>query len=131
LHSDSVVEVALALVWRQGCVLVTRRPQQAHLAGFWEFPGGKLLPGESPEAAAAREALEEVGVACRPMLRLDVIEYRYPERTVRLFPIECDYTGGPPRPLQVTEWRWVRPEDLAGYEFPPANAALLAQLTGR
>jgi mutator protein MutT len=126
-----VVEVAVALVWRQGCLLITRRRREAHLGGYWEFPGGKTLPGESPEACAEREVLEETGVACAARRCLPVIEYVYPERTVRLRPVECEYVGGPPRPLQVAEWAWVCPADLGRYEFPPANAPLLAELLGR
>ena len=88
--SASVIDVAVALVWRQGCVLITRRPAHVHMGGYWEFPGGKCLPGETPEAAAEREILEEVGVACRARSRRDVIEHAYPEKTVRLFFIDCD-----------------------------------------
>lgn len=128
MSSASTLEIALALVWRDGCLLITRRPADTHLGGLWEFPGGKCLPGESPEASAEREALEEVGVACRARERLEPIVHEYPERTVRLHPVICDYQGGPPRPLQVTEWAWVRPEDLPRYPFPPANAGLIRYL---
>jgi mutator protein MutT len=128
LTSDWVVDVALALVWRSGCLLVTRRKPDAHLGGLWEFPGGKCLPGEPPDACAEREALEEVGVACRALKLREPIVYAYPERTVRLHPVECAYVGGGPRPIEVAEWAWVRPEDLDRYAFPPANAPLLAAL---
>jgi mutator protein MutT len=123
--------VAIALVWRQGCLLITRRKQDVHLGGLWEFPGGKLLPGESPERCAEREILEEVGVACRAEGVLTPIDYVYPEWTVRLYPVECAYVGGPPRPLEVAEWAWVSPEDLHRYPFPPANDPVLAELRQR
>lgn len=129
MSSASVLEVALALVWRNGCVLITRRPADSHLGGLWEFPGGKILRGETPEAAAAREALEEVGVRCRPILPRAPIEWSYPERSVRLHPIDCEYVGGPPRPIQVAEWAWVAPSELSQYAFPPANASLVAEIT--
>jgi mutator protein MutT len=128
--SGSVIDVAVALVWRQGCVLITRRPAHVHMGGFWEFPGGKCLPGETPEACAEREILEEVGVACRARSRRPVIEHTYPEKSVRLFPIDCDYLGGGPRPIEVTEWAWATPSQLGDYEFPPANAPLVAALAG-
>ena len=67
--SASAVDIALALIRREGCLLITRRPDGVHLGGYWEFPGGKCLPGERPEACAEREALEEVGVACRARRR--------------------------------------------------------------
>lgn len=131
MNSASTLEIALALIWREGCILITRRPAGTHLEGLWEFPGGKCLPGETPEACAEREALEEVGVACRPVERLEPIVYEYPDRTVRLYPLMCEYMGGPPRPLQVSEWAWVRPRDLDRYPFPPANDGLLRQLASR
>ena len=128
MSSHFVIDVALALVRRQGCILITRRLKEAHLGGLWEFPGGKRLPGETVEECAERETLEEVGVACRPEWVRPVIEFAYPERTVRLYPVECVYLGGPPRPLQVAEWAWASPEELRRYSFPPANAALLQTL---
>lgn len=127
-RSVSVVEVAIALVWRQGCLLITRRPKDTHLGGLWEFPGGKCQLDETPEACAEREVLEEVAVACRATGRRAVIEFTYPERTVRLYPLDCEYVGGAPRPIQVSEWAWVRPIDLDQYEFPPANAGLIQEL---
>ena len=128
MSSASVIDVALALVWRQGCLLITQRKADTHLGGLWEFPGGKCNPGEPPEQCAVREALEEVGVACEALGVLPPIEHEYSERTVRLFPVECRYVGGPPRPIQVTRWAWVRPGDLQQYPFPPANAPLLEDL---
>jgi mutator protein MutT len=127
-HSVSVIEVAIALVWRQGCLLITRRPPETHLGGLWEFPGGKCQAGETPEACAEREVLEEVGVGCRAVARRSIIEFTYPERTVRLYPIDCEYQGGGPRPIQVSDWAWVRPADLPQYEFPPANEGLIREL---
>jgi mutator protein MutT len=123
-----ILDIAIALVWRSGCVLVTRRAADTHLGGLWEFPGGKCLPGESPEACSEREVLEEVGVGCRAFRVRPAIEYAYPERTVRLHPVDCRYAGGGPRPIQVSEWSWVRPQDLRNYAFPRANAGLLKEL---
>jgi mutator protein MutT len=128
LSAQAVIDVAIALVWREGCLLITRRRTDTHLGGLWEFPGGKCEPGESPEACAEREVLEEVGVACRAEGRRAPIVFEYPERTVRLVPVDCAYLGGGPRPIHVAEWRWVLPSQLQEYDFPPANAGLLAEL---
>lgn len=128
MSSVSVVEVGVALVWRDGCLLITRRKQDVHLGGMWEFPGGKCLPGEPPEECAVREVYEEVGVGCRAEGRRPPIEYVYPERHVRLHPVDCRYLGGGPRPIEVAEWAWVRPQDLPNYEFPPSNAGLVEEL---
>lgn len=123
------IEVAFALVWRDGLVLVTRRPAEVHLAGFWEFPGGKLLPGEAPEACAEREVLEEVGLCVTARSRRALIEHEYPERRVRLYPIDCDYQRGDIELREVADARWVSPSELATLEFPEANRALIAELT--
>lgn len=128
MSSPSTIEVALALIWRQNHLLITRRPAETHLGGMWEFPGGKVGPEETVEACAEREAREEVGVTCRAVARREPIRFTYPERTVCLYPVDCEYTGGAPQALEVAEWAWVHPAELGRYEFPPANAGLLASL---
>ena len=75
MSEKKLVEVAIALVFRQGQVLISRRPAQAHLGGFWEFPGGKLEAGESPERCAEREVLEEVGVVVHALRTREPIRY--------------------------------------------------------
>jgi len=122
------IEVALALVWRDGRLLVTRRPSGVHLAGYWEFPGGKIGPGEAPERAAEREVREEVGMGCRARARRALIRHRYPERVVVLHPVDCDWTDGEAVLRGVSAAEWVAPERLADYSFPPANAELIAGL---
>jgi 8-oxo-dGTP diphosphatase len=124
-----VIEVAIALVWRGGRVLVTRRLPGAHLGGLWEFPGGKLRMEETPDAAAEREVLEETGVHARARGRRAPIEWRYLERTVRLHPVDCDWIQGEGEPREVAELRWVSIAELAELEFPAANAALIAELS--
>jgi mutator protein MutT len=124
-----VIEVAIALVWRGDRVLVTRRLPAAHLGGLWEFPGGKLRTSETPDAAAEREVLEETGVVARARGRRAPIEWRYPERTVRLHPVDCDWREGEGEAREVSDLRWVTVGELATLEFPPANAALVAELS--
>ena len=123
-----LVEVAIALVWRGTELLITRRPDAVHLGGLWEFPGGKIAPGETPEACAEREVLEEVGLAVRARARRHVIEHAYPERRVRLYPIDCDYVTGALELREVSDARWILPSELAKYPFPEANAGLIAAL---
>lgn len=123
-----MIEVAIALVWREGRLLVTQRPPGTHLGGYWEFPGGKLAHGEEPEACAEREVLEETGLCVRRYRRRASIEHVYPERSVRLIPVDCDWISGEPEPRHVAAWAWVRPEDLGGYVFPAANSELVREL---
>ena len=111
-----------------GRVLVAQRPRRAHLGGRWEFPGGKLKPGEPPEAGLARELAEELGVrvlAASPLIR---VEHRYPDRVIVLDVWTVGSYGGEPygREGQAIEWREVRSLDAA--EFPPADAPVLTAL---
>ena len=122
------LHVALALIWKDELLLVSRRPPGAHLAGFWEFPGGKCRAGESAAACAEREAREEVGVVCRAVRVREPIAHAYTDRHVLLSPVDCTWLSGEPRPLGVAEVRWLRPSELSSYEFPPANAPLLDAL---
>jgi 8-oxo-dGTP diphosphatase len=124
------VDVAIALCWRGGRLLVTRRPPGVHLALRWEFPGGKLGTGETPEACAVRELFEEVGVVARARGRRPLIVWEYAERSVTLHPIDCDWQDGDGVLHEVLELRWVPPSELAALDFPEANAGLVAALVG-
>jgi 8-oxo-dGTP diphosphatase len=122
------IEVAIALVRREQRLLVTRRPEGTHLGGFWEFPGGKLATGESPEACAVRELREETGVVARALARRDTIVWEYPERSVVIYPVECAWVSGEGELVEVAELRWVSRAELASLAFPEANAELVAAL---
>lgn len=122
------VRVAVGLVWKDGCLLIQRRPPGVHLGGFWEFPGGKLLPGEAPEQAAVREVAEETGMVVQVEAAVPDIHYRYPDRQVALVPFVCRYLSGVPTPAAALRLRWVPPETVSRYRFPPANRELLTAL---
>jgi len=126
-----LVEVALALVFRGDRLLVTRRLQGVHLGGSWEFPGGKLRSGETAEDCAIRELAEETGVVARALSRRRAIDWVYPERSVRLHPIDCEWLAGEGEVREVAEVRWVTRGELSTLAFPPANAGLIEELTGR
>jgi len=126
-----MVEVALALVFRENRVLVTRRPDGVHLAGFWEFPGGKLRSGETAEECAIRELVEETGVVARARSRRPAIEWTYPERSVRLHPVDCEWLSGDGVALEVAVVRWVNLDELSTLAFPVANAELIRELSGQ
>ena len=107
------VEVAIALVWKDGRLLVTRRRAGTHLGGLWEFPGGKILPGESAERCAEREVEEETGVRCRAERLRRTILHTYPERSVVLHPVDCAWIAGEPRAREVEAALWLLPRELA------------------
>lgn len=121
------IPIAVAVVEHAGCFLIGRRAEGVPLAGLWEFPGGKIQPGESPEQAAARECLEETGLVVRVGEPYPEVVHQYDHDRVRLYFFHCaphDPSAGPRGPF-----RWVPPEELVRYEFPAANAALVAYLT--
>lgn len=124
------IRVAAAVIERGTRVLVTRRLAGTHLAGLWEFPGGKCEDGEPIEACLARELREELAVDVTPRETLLVTSHAYPEKTVELHFIACDMAGEP-LPQQGQEWRWVERAALDTLEFPEADAALVEQLRRR
>lgn len=131
MDAESVVQVAVGVVHRhsEACgatqVLISRRAEAGVLGGFWEFPGGKLEPGESAEACVVRELREELGIEVRPTSAMLPIEHTYEHAHVVLRPFYCEHVGGEPRALEVDDWVWAEVAALGGYEFPSANAALL------
>ena len=127
-RASAPVIVAAAVVIRDGRVLLTRRLEGQHLAGMWEFPGGKLEDGESPEEALARECREECGIDLEVAEILDVTHHRYPEKDVLLLFYRCELRAGEVRHLQVADHAWVAPDDLDDYPLPPADERVVARI---
>lgn len=125
------IDIAIALIRKQdGSYLVTRRFEEAHQGGMWEFPGGKVEPGESPEETVKREVMEEIGVELELGEALPPIEYAYPDREIRLLPFRAKMIPlSKPVPLGCQEFTWVPPEKLHDYTFPAANRTLIRDLT--
>lgn len=124
----TTVVVTAAIVEVDGRFLVTRRHANAHLGGLWEFPGGKCDKDETLADCLARELLEELDVASRVGAELLATTHAYADRSVELHFFRCELRGEP-RPVLGQEMQWVRREDLAALEFPPADAELIAILT--
>jgi mutator protein MutT len=111
-------------------ILITRRKAEQVLGGYWELPGGKLEPNESPSDAAVRELREEVGIEVKPIHTLVSTDHRYEHAHIRLIPFVCEHISGTPQPLHVDEVRWVAPDRLADYAFPEASLPVIADLLG-
>ena len=111
-----------------GRYLVTRRLTGTHLAGYWEFPGGKCADGESLIECLTRELVEELAVEARVGDEIYGVEHEYPDRVVELHFFRCALEGEPTAVLGQ-EMRWVPRGHLRALEFPPADAELIARLT--
>lgn len=124
------IVVTAAILQREGRYLVTRRQPGVHLAGAWEFPGGKCNDGESLTSCMARELEEELGIRAAVGAEIFTITHDYSDRCVELHFFECE-TVDDPLPRLGQEMRWAASEDLARLEFPPADAELIRILRQR
>ena len=118
---------ACALVDADGRVLLTQRPEGKSLAGLWEFPGGKVDPGETPEESLIRELHEELGITVKPacLAPLTFASHTY-ETFHLLMPLFiCRRYEGIPRPMEGQVLKWVKPKDMRDYPMPPADIPLI------
>jgi mutator protein MutT len=127
---DSSVVVVAAVVEENGVFLVTRRPQGVHLAGMWEFPGGKIDPAESHADALRREMREELDADVDVLELVFHTTHAYPERTVSLYFYNCSLRQRP-RPRLGQEMRWAQRAELQTLGFPPADEELIRLLIAR
>ncbi|MCU0802304.1 MAG: 8-oxo-dGTP diphosphatase MutT [Rhodobacteraceae bacterium] len=118
---------AVALIDADGRVLLAQRPPGKSLAGLWEFPGGKVEPGEVPEAALIRELQEELGIdtqaAC--LAPLTFASHSYPEFHLLMPLFACRRWKGTPQPREGQQLAWVAPARLRDYPMPPADLPLI------
>ena len=126
----TVLVAAVALVDADGRVLLARRPPGKKMAGLWEFPGGKIKPGETPEAALIRELREELGVdvTASCLAPFTFASHAYPEFHLLMPLYVCRKWQGTVRGLEGQALAWVRPNRLGEYEMPPADKPLIAML---
>jgi 8-oxo-dGTP diphosphatase len=128
--SRVVLVVAAALFDASGRVLIAKRPQGKSLAGLWEFPGGKVEPGEAPEAALIRELDEELGVkvAASALEPVSFVSHAYPDFHLLMPLYAVKQWAGEPVAREHDGLAWARPDDLHTYAMPPADAPLIAAL---
>ena len=125
------IDVVAGVIRRaDGRLLIAQRMPDDTLPGYWEFPGGKVEPGEALPAALQRELREELGVETEIGPEIERIVHAYPDRDVRLYFFETVITSGEPACLEVADLRWVAPGDLMQYQFPEADLPLLRRLCG-
>ena len=125
------IEAVAAVIERGGKFLITLRMETSPMGHCWEFPGGKLEPGETIEACAVRECREEIGVDIQPLRRLQDVRYDYPHGKILLHFTLCRIVSGAPRPIECREVRWIDPRQFKDFEFPPADVGVIEELGGR
>ena len=121
---------AVALIDADGRVLLAQRPEGRSMAGLWEFPGGKVEPGETPEAALIRELHEELGIGtwASCLAPLTFASHAYEDFHLLMPLFACRRWEGAPAPREGQRLTWVRPERLRDYPMPPADIPLVAAL---
>ncbi|HEU4369454.1 MAG TPA: 8-oxo-dGTP diphosphatase MutT [Methylomirabilota bacterium] len=127
-----VIEVAAGLVRdATGRYLITQRRRGSHLAGLWEFPGGKVEASETPAECLRRELSEELAATFAVGEPVETVRWEYPDRTVVLHFFDCRVESGEIVPLEGQAMAWVEPHDLAAHDFPPADRELIRRLGRR
>jgi mutator protein MutT len=127
-NSSKPIDVAAALVFRAGKLLITQRYQGSHLGGLWEFPGGKREGNESFEKCLARELVEELGIEVDVLDLIESLTHAYPGKTVNLKFFRCRLDKGEPQAIGCPAYAWISRSELSDFEFPPADARLLRRL---
>ncbi|MGA0854164.1 MAG: (deoxy)nucleoside triphosphate pyrophosphohydrolase [Luteolibacter sp.] len=124
-----MIEVVCGIIRDElGRVLVGLRPEGKHLGGLWEFPGGKVDPGESAEEALARELREELGIDVKVGEALDTVRWRYESAEIRLRPHLCEILGGVIEAMSHERVDWFAFGDLRGLDWAPADVPILSQI---
>lgn len=120
--------IAVALIWHDGHLFIQRRPDNGLLGGLWEFPGGKIEPGESPEQAAVREVAEETGLRIRLLESAGTVDHAYSHFRITLHAFHAEIEDSNAAFQPAGGRRWVLPDELHDYAFPMANRKLLAAM---
>jgi 8-oxo-dGTP diphosphatase len=125
---SAIISVTCAIIEQEGRVLAAQRARHRAQGGLWEFPGGKIHPGESAEACIRREIAEELGAAIHIVARLPACIYHYPKQSVRLIPFVCvpvkcaDFQA-----IEHEQIRWCTDEELSELAWCPADISVLQQ----
>jgi 8-oxo-dGTP diphosphatase len=130
-NNPAMKEVVCGVILdRNGKVLACRRAADRHLGGLWEFPGGKVEDGESPEKALARELLEELGISVEVGGKMDpVVEWTDGDVSIRLTAFWCGIIEGQPVALEHEEIRWCETEELSALDWAEADVPVVAEIS--
>lgn len=125
MELSSKLEVVAAQIWRGERFLLCQRPEHKKRGLMWEFPGGKVEPGETKEEALIREISEELGCGIGVDGFLNAVEYAYPDITVHLSLFRCHVISGEPQKLEHQDIQWISPAEIAEFALCPADKLLI------
>ncbi len=125
---DPVISCGVALIRRDGKYLISQRCEEDSFGSFWEFPGGKLDPGESLPQCVEREVREELGIEVKAGRFFMKVRRRYKRRVIELHFYTCEYLSGEPQAIECQKFVWAEPSRLKDYTFPPANERVIRRL---
>ena len=129
-HKNLVIVASIAIIDANDQILIAKRPNKKHLSGFWEFPGGKVEKGESPENALVREVKEELNIDInnKCIAPLTFSEFDYKKFHLLLLLYVCRRWEGEPMSMEKNEIKWVKANTLRQYKMPPADDSLIYSL---
>lgn len=122
------IKVTCAIIEKNGKILIAQRANGKHLAGFWEFPGGKLEPDETPKACLIREIKEELNLDVEPFEALPAFQHQYSNKTIELLPFRCKLIGGQLKLADHSAIEWMELEKLPEMKLAPADVPVLDHL---
>ena len=125
-------KIGVAVIYNDaGLILIDRRPDKGLLGGLWEFPGGKIEPGETVEECIKREIKEEIDIEIEVGENLINLDHTYSDFKVTLYVHICSYLRGEAKPIECQEIRWVSLEEIEQFTFPEANTKIIEMLKSR
>ncbi|MHB8895622.1 MAG: (deoxy)nucleoside triphosphate pyrophosphohydrolase [Candidatus Geothermincolia bacterium] len=130
MSDELAIIVTAAVIEADGLVLIAQRPPGGRHPGEWEFPGGKVEPGETSEDCVRRELVEELGIEVRVGRRLASIRHSYPDLEIELVAYACEITSGAPADIECSAHQWVPPEALPSFELLPPDRVMARELFG-
>ena len=135
MSTPKTIEVVAAIIKgegeNEGQFLISKRLKESALGHCWEFPGGKVEPGETLEQCAIRECQEEIDVVVAPIRLVKDVTFDYPHGKFLLHFMLCRLVSGEPKPIFCREVKWVRAEDLKDYEFLPADVEVIQEISDK